>query len=368
MSAQSQLLGLYPLGTGNNITVALNSSKLLPPYAGINPQTVYNNVSALPFDYLTIAHSISSPELDFIFFPNTQLACPSASATASQQTTDLHAKYNSLITTTGQQLDAMGLSAQTYFNVPQHTLDTIGLVYDEMKSYLNYYGYFYPGMTQTLFNQVFIAANLNFVTLYPTDKYTRLLADGSARKIVAGFDDVVNGSSGASKFTLLAGHDTGIVQHMLLLNFTSIDCVAQWTTTGVQPPDCQEIPDFASSFVYELSRVGSQYFVKAMYNGKAFPFCQQPIDKVYCKYEDFKATITSQLFYLDSDKQAYCGNTYLKNYSDNTADNTTLVKLLIGCAILIAILVVALIFLKVWENKLSEEPKQANSVRDDEEN
>ena len=96
-------------------------------------------------------------------------------------------------------------------------------MYDEMKSFYNYYSDLHPKMTQELYDETFKIANLNFNLIYTEEKTTRLFSDGIARNIVEGLKSVANGTS-SKALRLFSGHDTGLYSHMLLLNISSLEC------------------------------------------------------------------------------------------------------------------------------------------------
>ena len=339
-SAQSHLLGTYPLGTGEDFTLRADSVYGLPPWKGLTMSFV--NQSALPQAYRPIPYKITNPEVDYFFFPKMYDLCPTANKSFATEQANLMNKYNYLVEDLSNQLIAAGLNPKVYFNQDKYTIDTIALIYDELKSYLNYYGKLYPGVSPALFDKMFKIANINFQMLFPTEKLTRLVSDAIARDMVEGMERTINGQS-KLKFRLYAGHDTGVYSHMMLYNMTDLDCLVDWFVNGTTKRPCEPIPDFASSFIYELVKdTSGNYFVRTLLNGKAVKICDSNTADLYCKFEDFKAAVSSKLYYTDDDKDDFCANTLRINYAKNTRKHT---DLYIGIGIASLVLLISLLAL-----------------------
>ena len=187
--------------------------------------------------------------------------------------------------------------------------------------------------------------------LFPTEKLTRLVADAIARDFVESMERTISGNS-KLKFRLYAGHDTGVYSHMMLYNMTDLDCLIDIYVNGTTKRPCEPIPDFASSFIYELVKdTSGNFFVRTLLNGKAVKICDNSTGDLYCKFEDFKHTVSNRLYYTDDDKDDFCGNPLRLNYAKNTRKHTDL-YIGIGIASLVLLIsMLALVTVNVIQNR-----------------
>ena len=340
-SAQAHLLGMYPLGTGEAYTLSTSDSKGLPAFDGITETFV--NASALPRAFRPFPYSVSSLQIDDHFFPSMFETCPIANKYSSELTKNKIATYGSLITQLDKDLKAIGLDPKNIFNTTNYNINSVALLYDEMKSYLNYFGQYYQGVTSDIFTRMYRIANLNFKLLFPDEKMERLLSDGVARDIVEGLQGVVSGTS-QLKFRLFSGHDTGLFTHMLRYNLSDEQCLHDLVVNGTSSRPCRDIPDFASSFIYELAKKNDEYYVRILYNGEALKICDLNEGDLYCKFDNFKAMVVDKLYYNDGDKTGFCGNPLANTFKNNTSSHNDL-KIAIGVAV--SILVIALLAI-IW--------------------
>ena len=338
-SAHAHLLGMYPLGTGEQMTIPNNSPFGLPPWQGLSVS--FSNFSALPRAYRPFPYQTMTPDIDFFFFPSMFATCPNVDAQVKQETKNLVNQYNYLVTDLSTQLINAGFDPSTWYNQSTWTIDIIALFYDEMKSYLTYYGTYYNNLPEALFNKTYLIANLNFNFLFPQEKYFRMFANGIGQDILSGLQAVVNGKS-PKKFRMYSGHDTGVWAHMNLLNLTSRECLLDLIQTGSTTRPCQLMPDFASSFLYELNTIGGSYYVRILLNGNPIAFCPGLADPYNCPFNVFSSTFSNMVFF-NGDFQAACGNTMLATYAKNNADHKPLVVTLVILLIVLAISILSLL-------------------------
>jgi len=224
VSASTHLMGLFPLGIGDNITdIRKNSTHVLPPFAGVDTTFDGEKLFALPHGFKPFPYVVTSPQIDLMFLPAMHLSCPDGNSMANRKTLDLHNKYSYLMSNLSQELTEAGWDPQKFFQIENYTIERTALLYDEMKSYLNYYGTFPSGMNAILFEKLKKVANLNFNLVYSDEKITRLFSNGVARQLIEGMKSVIYGTSSA-KFFLYSGHDLGIYSHLLLYKMTSLEC------------------------------------------------------------------------------------------------------------------------------------------------
>jgi hypothetical protein len=340
MSAQSHLLGMYPLGSGEVYTLSANDHKGVPPFEGMTE--TYVNTSALPDSFRPFPFLVSNVETDYLFFPSMLQTCPIASKYSNDLNLKKITSYNYLLTKLDGELKSAGFDPKKLYNKDNYDINLVAFLYDEMKSYYNYFGEYYQGVSQDLFNRIYRVANLNFKVLFPDEKMERLMSDGVARDLMDGLQAVVDGKS-KLKFRMFSGHDTGLWNHMLRYNLTDEQCLLDQIVNGTTPRPCEDMPDFASSFLYELAKKNNQFYVRILYNGQPFKVCSENEDTYYCKFDTFKATVEDLLFYNEGDKIDFCGNSLARNYQQNTSNHTEL-KIAIGVVSSILLLSLGVVF------------------------
>lgn len=352
LSAHAQLLGLYPLGLGEDVTVASDSKYLRPAFKEVT--VAGEGAKALPFGYKPFPLKMINKEVDFMFFADWKNACPNAVMIEERNTNDLEAKAFPVVQSLSDDMIKAGFDPKKIFNTTEFTIDGLGLLYDEAVSYKNYHnGELYPGLTPELYERIERAALLEFIYAFPTDKFKRLIADSIANSIIQGMDSWTdpNSKSPKYKFRLFSGHDTGILSNLLLLKLTSPECAKEWITTGKQPDNCEGLAPFAANYLYELLSKDGKYYVRTMYNSRPIKICPSSTGpNFYCEYSEFRTSFLDQLAYKDSDKLAYCGSKY--NYTgtydgDDDEPSSVHTKGIVIIILIVCILVLSGFLLRV---------------------
>ena len=366
-SANAFLLGAFPLGTGNLTNgQPTNSTYMNPPFDWVN-QANLANTSVLPRQYRPFSYRVSTTAIDFNFFPTAYEICPNANNTAKSEMIKLWDKYNVNMSALSTQLIAAGFSPSLY-NASTWDINSMDLLHDEMIAYYSHEGDYAPGMTKPMYDQLTLVSNINIAILYPTNKLTRLNADGIAREIINGIDAYINGSRPLT-FRYFSGHDIGLFSHLLLYGRSSLQCwvdAFNLNKPPVQP--CEGSPDFGSSFIYELNKNGQgAYYVRLLWNGVPFNVCgSQSTDQFYCEWSIFKNYVQQNLFYNDGDFTQFCGNQLMLNYQKNTETHTGMKATLIILGVVFCLLlfsIVGLFFLtRKLEHKLSASGKGYDQV------
>ena len=344
-SAMSHLMGVFPLGTGDIYTLAENDDKGLPPWNNLEEN--YSNVSALPRAFRPFPYSVLSPEIDDLFFPSLSTACPNADFERSMNLKQKSKLYEYLIKDITKELEGIGIDP-ALLSADKWTISLVAQVYDEFKSYLNYHGTRYPGISDALQAKMEIISTLNFKLYIPTEKFERLMSDSLLRDIIKGMDDRLSGESQAT-YRLLSGHDDGIFAHMLRYGLTSEACLVSMCATGTYVGTCHLRPDFASSFVYELAVDGKGvYYARLLFDGKPIRVCEH--DEGYCQYEMFRAAVVEKLFYSENDKKEFCGNPMIMNYEINKDENQVVkvLILIIAGILVISLCAIAILIILTW--------------------
>lgn len=360
MSAQSQLFGLFPLGTGDDFTLEDGSKYGLPPFSGLNVS--FSNKSALPRQYRPFPYDIKSEQLDYDFFPNLFHTCPSAKDYAFSRSTPLREKYLYLVKELGEEVTKAGFDPKTNYSKNFHDIESLALVYDEAKSYFNYYGEHYPGLNAELYQRLYRVGNLHFSFLFPDDKMQRMLADGIAQKIVTSMEAVVQNKS-ATKFTLFSGHDTGMFTHMVLYGLASQECMVEKlknnSSSTTEP--CHDIPEFATPFLYELALKNGTHYVRTLYAGKPFKVCEENEDEFYCEFTKFKVAIEKKLYFKDSSKIEFCGNPLANQYKKNTSTHFDLKIAIVAVSFVSLLILTVLIVIVCKISKLKKAAPELSS-------
>lgn len=338
-SASSQLLALYPLGTGEKYTLPSDSNLGLPPFAGAAKD--FESEFALPHGYRPIPYTVENPELDMDFFPSLYHYCPNAEKYEINLALKKLEQYKNkpIIQNLREQMIALGFDSKAIYGTETWNVDTMSYIYDEAKSIYNYNLTYLGNMTAEYFRQIELDNNLNYAWLFADEKLERFISDGIARRLVNGLEAIVNNKSQV-KFRMFSGHDTGIFAHMLRLNLTNEECILKKLHNESSVENCQDVPEFAATMLYELNKKGDQYYVRSLFNGKPFKVCETNEDEYYCLFKDFKATIQQKLYYQQNDRIEFCGNTEAVTNKDNEDEHF---GFKVGIYICCALLVVALI-------------------------
>ena len=353
LSAASQLMGLFPLGSGEEYPLDDFSKYGLPPFEGLSVS--FQNKSALPHQFRPFAYDIKSEQLDYDFFPGLYHVCPKARDYANLRTNAKLNKYQYLVIELGKEVEALGFNSKKYYNKEVHTVESLAYLFDEANSYYNYYGKYYPGISSDLHERLYRVSQLNFNFLLPDEKIQRMLADGVARNIVNAIDDVVNKRS-ETKFTLFSGHDTGIYTHMQLYGLSTEDCLVEkfkLNTKSTTEP-CHDVPEFASPFLYELALKGEVYYVRALYIGKAFKICDENEDEYYCEFSKFVKTVEEKLYYKSDDRIEFCGNPLSLQFKHNTSTHQDIKIAIFAAAFIVLIIFVILVLILCRISKLKK--------------
>jgi hypothetical protein len=139
LSAYSHMMGMYPLGTGLNVTNDVPETKL-PPFA--NPAPQISGSYALEEGYRAIPVNVLDPTTDYLFMRAFDDNCKGA---VNYCKTEENKRINSqeridLVAPIGQAITAAGFDSMTYFNQSNYTSKTAGIFADVDKCYYYYNG------------------------------------------------------------------------------------------------------------------------------------------------------------------------------------------------------------------------------------
>ena len=360
LSAQSQAAGLYPFGLGANMTVDDSSSFCKPPFQG--GEWTFKNNSALPHSFRPMNYVMRTAAIDNMFFSDFPTVCPSAFKVredASQPHIDDLAGWAKSLSA---ELKNAGLSSRDLFGKEVFSLDNIATLGDEFKAYYNYYGRQYGSLSDDLHEKVSRVMQFRFAVQFSDDKVNRLYLNELARKLVNTMAAIANCTETKKNFLLFSGHDSNLFPQMVQLNLTTIACLKEWTQMKPLPKNCMLSPDYAAAIIYELNKRGVDYFVRATFNNVPVKVCENNVDGYYCRFEDFRRTIESKLYYTFEDGPEFCGNLYFGIDREKLkSDYNSLIYIGGGFGLVFLGLLVVFIFLNIKEKRYLEVQEAATS-------
>jgi hypothetical protein len=355
------MLGMFPLGTGENLTVETSSKFTIPPFSGA--KSALSNSSALPRAYRPLPYQVQNLPQDYLFMPNMHKYCTKANDLIISQKNVIYSKYQPLFSDLSKEVASAGYDSKKYVGTDEWSLDDLSQVYDEFNCFRNYFGKLPDGVTDELFMKLYKASSVNYAVLYPDEKAMRALSNGMARNIVEGMENFILGKL-KRKVRVFSGHDTGLYSHFLLLNLTDMQCNLDIFTKGQASRPCEPAPDFASSFLYELNqKTGTtDFYVRVLLNGKPLAICDQNEQEFYCKFDLFKKTFSDKLFFDPDSFTSYCGNPLTDIYNKNNRSTSIIVVTLIILSIILITALTATYFLTKWKNDMNT--RAENKIND----
>ena len=363
-SAMAQATGLFPLGLGFNISLDHKSDLLNPPLDGI--EASFTNESALPKAYRPFKYQMISPELDFMFLHNLSMVCPEANNEYQRYQKAIMRKFDGHVADLSEQLTESGFDPKKLKNKDQWDFIGISELYDEFRSYENYYGKIYHKIPADLHEKVIRLGVLRLAIKYSSTKLAMLSSDGVAKDMIEAMDEVVKGRSD-KVFRMYSGHDNTLYVQMLGFNLTDFDCIKDWALMKIPKRSCLTPPYFAGTLMYELATKDGIFYARGLLNGKSFKICEIEHGDHYCKYELFKKTVQDKLYYTDSDYESFCGSTYLKSATPvEKSETLVLVLVVIFFSSILSIQIIMYLWMTCNEGKLKnryrDHPQSFNHV------
>lgn len=341
MSGFSFAMGLFPPGKGPKVTpestaVNPNTKIWLPSFHGINPNLIPTDRDAIPRGVLPVPIISIDEKNDDIFNKGMQFTC----APAYKKQHDVTAKENMVKnsklfdSTLKPDLDKHFPVTTLYPKFTTWDLKSIGYVSDEFKSFKAYTGK-YPDNTGELgwkFKYAFGILMYEFD--YTDTNVLRLWTDKLSKRLISELDQRIAKVTDAEKarkrlnFLGFSGHETTIFPFMLGYKLTSEQCMLDLLKSGKDRVHqtlgdadlCLPGPDFAASFIWELTKTAgipedqsndpSKHFIRVLYNGEPL-MTHCPKDKIvddgFCPYLEFKkAEIARFQFANEIDRLKAC--------------------------------------------------------------
>ena len=313
LSAYSHVMGLYPPGTGQKTNNTEPKTKLTN-YKGITD--VYpNKDTALPFGVRGIPVVTYQKKNDDFFMKGMGYKCKKADDLKDKTFEEMVKKKPDVFKKVEPILEKAKPVATFFPGQKKYNLNTSGIFSDLNKCF-----YFATGKAMSGTEDIFPKMKYIFGIYYINSKYVnlkirKLYTTNMSKKILEYMRAAINRDKNptdkaAQKFKLkyfgLSGHEANVVPFMLQYKLTSEACLIKKLNDEKVEGTCLGSPEFGASIIWELSKKGTEYFVRFNYEGEPYPACEKPNDQKYCSFADFEAFMKKELILSDSDYAAFC--------------------------------------------------------------
>ncbi|KRX04095.1 hypothetical protein PPERSA_08310 [Pseudocohnilembus persalinus] len=308
-SANSQLMGMYPFKTGQDIYHNVDKEYLIPPYEGIQ----YENLGdeALPDLYVPPIIHNTNTESNIIMYPQCNNIISKLIKFATKPATLLQAKnFISWSKPTLQYTRELfnDTSLQIY-DLP-YIQDV--LVCDMYNGRTLPYG-FSPDSVYWK-NLTYFVSYISYFAQQDTEVLD-IVNSGVMNLLIQNFDSVVKKTNGKYKWTMLSAHDSNLSNYLPAFNLTSSKCLKQIYETGkTKSLNCNDSPPFAANLFIELyendentnqNENYNDYYVKIQYDGEYQYMCEKK--QTQCNYAEFRERILYHS-YTDQERDEICNN------------------------------------------------------------
>ena len=266
MSALSQLYGLYPLGSGPKVPDNMNTSLLLPPFAGLTIDPISDSsISALPLSYQPIPIHTDRLDQEYLLRSWDPNVCPiNRKWYQAQYSTQLFKDINKEFNETMMNVaDMVGLSRETMDLWKMHD------IYDIFQNDI-YAGKALPNDFEVYHkNMSFLYDFLTYFVDFGSIEQKRMLSTPFFDKVLKLLDGKVKGEDNR-KWIMYSAHDITLIMILSGLNYTSYECLLRGWREGYRYEKlCFPFPTYASNFLIELHISNNNtYNVKIRYNGE----------------------------------------------------------------------------------------------------
>lgn len=377
MSVYSQLQGLFPVGTGSDITG--EGPDILPPNLNFSVPTPETNKAIPPGMMSFPIHTLPKDE-DDLFIRNFSSICPAASLLNDKAMAkgheDLDLKIQDLKADLKKRLQDAGFKVDKLFPDSYEWLRQIAHFADTLIAYKNYHSKYPKGIDAELYRVIDTAGALWYQVKYD-NIYSKILTTPLTKKILGTFDDKIAGKRPALKFLGLSAHDSTQWPFFTLMKFSVAECLIRTIKNkGIKPDGekwCYGLPPYASNMIFELSSQtpeGSnekEYYIRLLLNGVVVDtICPKDVKVVgegYCPYQDAKQELTKVLIWTDDFEKA-CGSKKTNSSSStstssdtSTSSSSNSLLLIIG-GLILAVIIIAfgiLIFVYIKFNKSGQQ-------------
>lgn len=264
ISAMSQLLGLYPLGSGPDIPTNMNYSLLLPPFNNSFKIAEDNSFNALPNAFQPIPIHTNGLEQEYLLRPWEINVCKVNKRWYLEQYNtsffkEITLEFNETLRNVGDMV-----------NVSKDAMDFWKMhhIYDVFQNDI-FSGKDLPqDFDKYSKNMSFIYDILVYFIDFGTPLQKRTLSTPFFENLINIFEAKIKGID-KRKWIMYSAHDITLITILAGLNYTSYECLYQgWRQGGVYDKLCQHFPTYASNLLFELHNDTNVYKVKVRYNGE----------------------------------------------------------------------------------------------------
>lgn len=331
MSAQSQLLGLFPLGKGYNITVSSTDPKqkryFLPP----NPLTIpipkeISPIAALPYNHPLLGLKVLPKALDELIIPSITDLCPKLEIIRKKFFDGIEKKHIDTISRPltkslaeiGITPEKTGVKGRDYFN-----LSDLWTMFDEIEVHLNLENKLPDKISPDLYARLKAAGSYAYYQWNGPKKVHKFFTSKMAAEIISGLETAISETKGdksdqlpSKKFQLFSAHDTNIALFLSNLGLVDPECYLEQYFKKETKLPCRPMPPFAANLLFELKKRGDVYFIRTLYNGSPLPLCSNTPAPTLCPFSTFKSLFSSHLILTEQESSSpslQCGNQVIDN-------------------------------------------------------
>lgn len=261
MSAQSQLMGLFPPPTGPTVPESL-ADVAVPPITVQKEVNIVNGLQgkALPFQFQSTPVHVFPYLDDFVLLPNA--ACYNL-LVYTYTSAEVKAAYANISMSNPWLLAGL----QEYIPIPiEDIAGNLSTIIDSIYC-SQAMGYHLPAFSPQLLENATIAFDQIFSIYFQDDLYIRYGSSWFFRDLAEHLEAVMQGTE-PTKFRLYSAHDTTIGGFLAGLQ----------VFRHKQPP-------FASTLIFEVSKTNGEFTIRILYND--VPLTIGPCQSVECPLQTF---------------------------------------------------------------------------------
>lgn len=286
MSAQSQLFGLYPPGSGPEISELIPLSTTFPPYVKVEYPFWELKNDSIPFAIQPIPiHTIPTFQDNLLLGEHPEV-CPMNQILLENQKKGKF--YNDLMkefeNNTFEELSKI-------LNIDKSSIN-LGVVSNINDVFMNdlFSNRALPNMSKSLYENITYIYNVNlFYSYYGNELQRRLISTPFIRELLSNFNDKINNKT-EKKLIMYSGHDTTLGYLYTALNISNYECLNElWRTNKTNYLNCAKYPRFASNLIIELHEEENNHFVKIRIDGNYVYVCDK-LEKD-CDWEEFSSRL-----------------------------------------------------------------------------
>jgi hypothetical protein len=306
-SANSHLLGLFPLGSGMEISVPSDSQYLLPALLDINTSLPLDR-AALPGKYQPFPVSTSGSEYEKMLIDDlwSTKGCPGFRGEYNKHTFHDNTRYSTILRQLMEQLENSKLLQP---NIKLRSMRDAYMLHREIEAYEEHFRTLPDGLslkTRLRIQQVASLALTRFFSSNLVYAYTHHLL----LRIITGLKALTKPDTPdnpAIKFRLFSGFDTTIMSLYNVLNQTSVTCLEKILKDKHPESNCRTFPRFGESVIFEVSRGSGRLYLRLLINGEAIRVCSSG---EHCPIEEFIELLEKNIKLSEDEFEELCKNPF----------------------------------------------------------